>query len=116
MPKLRIGPKRPLRAFLAEWRESKGLNQEQVGGRFDPPVEKGQVSKWETAGRQGAINTAVVAEYAEALGIKDARRMYSMPPKDKEPPTLDDLAMEQGIDKGVVAAFIELSAQRRRAG
>lgn len=115
MPKLRIGPKRPLRAFLAEWRDSKGLTQDQMGGRFDPPVEKGQVSKWETAGRQGAINTAVVAEYAEALGIKDARRLYGLPPKGPEPPTLDQMAAEQGIDKGTVAAFIE-SVARRRAG
>lgn len=104
MPKYRIGPKRPLRAFLAEWRESKDLTQEQVGGRFDPPVEKGQISKWETGGRQGVINTAVVAEYAQAIGVRDPKRLYSLPPKSDSdtPPSLDIVAAEMEIDPNVV--------------
>jgi len=113
MPKYRIGPKRPLRAFLADWRESKGLTQDQMGGRFDPPVEKGQISKWETAGRQGVINTSVVAEYAQALGVKDPRRLYGLPPKGSEPPTIDQMVVEKGIDRDDVIAFIEAMGRRK---
>lgn len=86
-----------------------------MGGRFDPPVEKGQISKWETAGRQGVINTSVVAEYAQALGIKDARRLYGLPPKDNQPTTIDEMVVEKGVDREDVIAFIE-AMERRKAG
>lgn len=42
----RIGPKRPFRLFLAEWREQKGLSQETLGGRLG--VTDVTISRWET--------------------------------------------------------------------
>lgn len=115
MPALRIGPKRPLRVFLAEHREARQppLTQEQIGQRFHPPVEKGQISKWETAGRKGQISTAVVAEYAEALGLDDPRLLYYLPAK----PSLDAIAAKAKLDdatKEHFAGLISAYGQRKR--
>lgn len=92
MTKLRIGPKRPLRVYLAEHREAQNppMTLERLGQRFHPPVEKGQISKWEKSARTGQIKTSVVAEYAEALGLDDARMLYYPPGK----PSLETVATE----------------------
>jgi len=62
----RIGPKRPFRLFLAEWRESKGLSQEALGGRLG--VTDVTVSRWETGKRRPDLSAQ--AAIAEALGIE----------------------------------------------
>lgn len=86
----RIGPKTPVRVFLQEWREHHGLTQEQLGGRISTPVDKGTVSRWETA-EPGRLTAGVIAAFAEALG-RHVTEMYRLPPADDEPVSLDVLA------------------------
>lgn len=62
----RIGPRRPRRTYLAEWRESRGLTQEQLGGRLG--VTGVSVSRWETG--RALLSTNVLAAIAEALDIE----------------------------------------------
>lgn len=74
--KTRIGPRRPRRIYLAEWRDSRGLTQKQLGQRLDPPVTDMTVSRWEKAarGERGTnvalMNTDVLQAVAEALDIE----------------------------------------------
>lgn len=62
----RIGPRRPPRIFLAEWRENRGLTQERLGERVG--VEKMTVSRWERG--IAALNTNVMQALADALAIE----------------------------------------------
>lgn len=107
----RIGPRKPVRVFLKEWREAQRpeLTQEQLGLRIDPPVDKGTVSRWESAG-PGKLTLGVIAAYAEALE-RNVADMYR-PPQDG--PSLD--AMAAGLDKedrAVVEGTLARLARRR---
>ncbi len=82
----RIYPKRPPRLYLAEWRESKGLTQAQLGARLG--VNSVTVSRWETERRSPDLN--VLAAISEALGI-DISSIYRHP----EQPSADDLLRDQ---------------------
>jgi transcriptional regulator with XRE-family HTH domain len=66
MPAPRIGPRRPPRIFLAEWRESRGLTQERLAERLG--VSGMTVSRWERSA--ALLNTNVMAAIAEALDIE----------------------------------------------
>jgi transcriptional regulator with XRE-family HTH domain len=88
--KSRIGPKRPRRIFLQEWREFRGLTQEQLGERLEPPVANMTVSRWERATRGGSgqvaqMNAGVLAAVAEALDIEpqDLYRHPNQPSADE---------------------------------
>lgn len=107
----RIGPRRPLRVFLAEHREAEHLTQDQLGARFHPTVDKGTVSKWETKGRMGRLSTAIVAAYADALD-KDFRDMFRLP---AEGPSLDGIAAK--LDRQAQTDLSDMVAilARRRA-
>ena len=88
-PPTRIGPKQPVRVYLAAWREHSRLSQSQLGARIGPHgVDKGTVSRWETSMRVPSTN--VVAAYAEALGIPIGY-LYRRP---LDAPSLDELAAE----------------------
>lgn len=63
----RIGPRRPVRVYLAAWREHLKLTQQQVGDRIAGGIDKGTVSRWENAKRVPSVN--VLAAYAEALHL-----------------------------------------------
>lgn len=62
----RIGPKRAKRLYLTEWRESRGLTQEQLADRLG--VAGMTVSRWETG--RAFCNTNVLGAIAEAYGIE----------------------------------------------
>lgn len=62
----RIGPKRPHRLFLAEWREHRGLSQDALGGRLG--VTHVTISRWETGKRRPDLNAQ--AAIAEALDLE----------------------------------------------
>jgi transcriptional regulator with XRE-family HTH domain len=75
----RIGPRKPVRVFLAEWREYIGVSQQDLGNRFDPPVAKGTISRWES--KPSTVSLGVVSAYAEALGPKvRVIDLYRLPP------------------------------------
>lgn len=96
MTSTRIGPKKPPRVFLKEWRLSLGLSLERVGERFDPPIARAQVFKIEKAAGTGRIGSETVAAYAMAIN-RDHREMYSPPRSEDAPPSLDDVATELKI-------------------
>jgi transcriptional regulator with XRE-family HTH domain len=46
----RIGPRKPVKLYLAEWRESRHLTQQQLADRLD--TSDVTVSRWETGKRR----------------------------------------------------------------
>lgn len=86
----RIGPRRPRRIYLAEWREERGLSQKSLGERFDPIVTDMTVSRWEAGarGERGAhsaqLSSDVIAALAEALDceVEDLYRHPNTPSAD----------------------------------
>ena len=109
----RIGPKRPIRFFLAERREANDppLSQEQLGQRINPPVDKGTVSRWESAARKGKLPTAVVGAYAETLG----RKFEDMLRHPAAPAPLDSVASELGVEREQAIMAIQIVAAQRKA-
>lgn len=77
----RIGPRRPKRLYLQEWRDFYGLNQTDLGLRFEPPVSKGTISKWENNEREPTIG--VLQAYAEALDPSLDWTAFGTPPPEK---------------------------------
>lgn len=112
----RIGPKKPVRVFLKLHREKMKLSQEQLGNRFSPPVDKGTVSRWETA-PPGLLTTGVVAAFAEALD-KPVTAMYSPPPDDdqKAEESLDDMAAPLDPDMRDRVKDVIQALKGRKAG
>lgn len=90
--KSRIGPRKPRRLYLAEWRENRGLTQKQLGERLEPTVTDMTVSRWERAARgERGSNTAqmnddVKAAVAEALDL-EPQDLYRHP----DTPSADEL-------------------------
>lgn len=62
----RIGPRRPFRQYLKEWRELRGLTQQQLADRLE--TGKDQVSRWES-GKRG-MGDKVIAALSEALSLE----------------------------------------------
>ena len=79
----RIGPKRPIRLYLAEWRESRGLSQEELGRRIGPQgVSDVTISRWETGKRQPDLNAQAAIAEALAIDVFDLRRHPDQPSAD----------------------------------
>jgi transcriptional regulator with XRE-family HTH domain len=91
----RIGPRRPRRTFLAEWRELRGHTQQELGDVLG--VSDVTVSRWETG--RALLNTDVLAAVAEALHIEpqDLYRHPDQPSADEllrgQPPEIVDAAI-----------------------
>jgi transcriptional regulator with XRE-family HTH domain len=79
----RIGNSRPLHWFLREWREHRGLTQEQLADRLG--TSKGQVSKLETGKKKW--DEVWVAKCADALNLSDQMAIFRHP----DTPTADEL-------------------------
>jgi transcriptional regulator with XRE-family HTH domain len=77
----RIGPKRPRRQFLKQWRESRGLTQQQLAERLE--TGKDQISRWES-GKRG-MTAEVIEALSDALQIEpgDIFRDPAMPSADQ---------------------------------
>lgn len=90
---VRIGPRIPLRLFIAEYREKYGLTQAQLGERLDPAVSDVTVSRWETGKRRPDLDT--LAAIAEAIhsGLR-AEDMFRHP----DTPSADELLRGQPDD------------------
>lgn len=92
----RIGPNRPFRLYLAEWREEKGLTQQQLADRLG--TSDVTVSRWETNKRRPDDDAR--AAIAEALDIQpiDLYRHPEQPSADAllrdQPPEVIDQAMK----------------------
>jgi transcriptional regulator with XRE-family HTH domain len=99
----RIGPRKPPRLFIAEWREKAGLTQEQLASRLD--TTDVTISRWETRKRQP--NLDALAAIAEALDI-ELRDLYRLPSE----PSAD--AMLRGQPKEVIEQAMRLIQAIRR--
>lgn len=99
----RIYPRRPPRLYLAEWRESRGLTQQQLADRLE--TTDVTISRWETGKRMPDMNAQ--EGIAEALGIEavDLRRHPSQPSAD---------ALLRGQPQEVVDQAIRLIEAIRR--
>lgn len=86
MPAPRIGPRRPRRIYLKEWREARGLTQAQLAGRLG--VTDVTVSRWELG--KALLNTDVLAAISEALNI-EPQDLYHPPDR----PSVESLLRDQ---------------------
>jgi transcriptional regulator with XRE-family HTH domain len=92
----RIGPRRPFRLFIAEWRDDKGLTQQELADRLG--TSDVTVSRWETRKRQP--DQGAQQAIAEALGIEwqDLFRHPDQPSADAllrdQPPEVVEQAMK----------------------
>ena len=85
----RIGPSKPFRHYLKEWRVAKGLTQQQLADRLPvgddgKPTGKDQISRWERSER--GMTMDVQAALAEALGIDPGALFH-----DPDRPSVDEL-------------------------
>lgn len=85
----RIGPKRPHRLFLAEWREQRGLSQEALASRLG--TTHVTISRWETGKRRPDLNAQ--SALAEALDIEPVD-LFRHPAR----PSADALLRDQPIE------------------
>lgn len=76
----RIGPKKPIRFYLAEWRTKRHLTQEQLAERVG--TTKATISRWENQERD--VGGRVLAALADALNLEvpDLYRDPEMPSAD----------------------------------
>lgn len=79
----RIGPKQPFRHYLKEWRELRGLTQQQLADRLE--TGKDQISRWES-GKRG-MSAEVLAALAEALDFSEPGQIFHDPQR----PSADEL-------------------------
>lgn len=85
----RIGPRRPRRTYLSEWRDSRGLTQQQLANRLG--VSDVSISRWETG--RALLSTDVMAAIAEALNI-EPQDLYRHP----DQPSADALLRDQPVE------------------
>ena len=93
------------------WREREGISQETLGGRIEPPVDKGTVSRWENA-PPGRLSGGVIAAYAEALG-RSAPDMYRQP---EQGPSIDAMAAKLGWEPDAVISLMQAATRAGKRG
>lgn len=76
----RIGPRKPFRLYIAEWRKNRGLTQEQLGGRLG--TSDVTISRWETGERQPDLNAQAAVAEALDIDVFDLRRHPDQPSAD----------------------------------
>lgn len=101
----RIGPRKPRRIFLKEWREHSGLTQDRLGQRLG--VSDVTVHRWER--NLALLNTNVMAAIAEALDIEPAD-LYRHPMTPSADELLRNASPELLKD---VLSYIEFAKSRR---
>jgi transcriptional regulator with XRE-family HTH domain len=90
----RIGPRKPVRLFLAEWRESRGLTQQQLADRLE--TSDVTVSRWETGKRRPDDDAKGAIAWVLGIEIVDLYRHPDQPSADAllrdQPPDVQDQA------------------------
>jgi transcriptional regulator with XRE-family HTH domain len=91
----RIGPRRPVRLFLAEWRESRGLTQQQLADRLE--TSDVTVSRWETGKRKPDDDVKAAIAWVLGIEVVDLYRHPDQPSADAllrgQPPETVDQAI-----------------------
>ncbi len=85
----RIGPKRPKKLYIAEWRELRGLTQEQLADRID--ATKATISRYETGAR--VVGGKVLPALAHALNL-EVPDLYRHPDR----PSADELLRHAPVE------------------
>jgi transcriptional regulator with XRE-family HTH domain len=101
----RIGRQKPRRVYIREWRESRGLTQQQLAERLD--TDSGTVSRYETGKRR--LDAPIMNDIAFALDV-DVPDLYRHP----DQPSAD--ALLRGAPQHVVESTIAFIQTLRRAG
>lgn len=73
--------------YISEWMEKRGLNDEKLGQRFKPPVDRSTVFRWRK--EQHRLNPGKIAALADALDLTP-QELWRPPPPDNQP-SLDAL-------------------------
>jgi transcriptional regulator with XRE-family HTH domain len=91
----RIGPKKPTKVYIAEWRIYCNLSQEQLAGRIGST--KSSISRWETSDRN--ITLGALGAVAEALNcsVEDLYRDPARPSADALMRDMDDATKRQAL-------------------
>jgi transcriptional regulator with XRE-family HTH domain len=101
----RIGPRKPVRLFLAEWRESRGLTQQQLADRLD--TSDVTVSRWETGKRKPDDDAKAAISWVLGIEVVD---LYRHPDR----PSADAMLRDQPAEVQEQALRI-IAAMRRQA-
>lgn len=91
--------------YITEWFEERGLNDEQVASRLDPPVDRATVFRWRK--EQHRLNPEKIGKLAHALDL-EPEELYRPPGK----PSLDAIIKDADADVQSMAVDII----RRMAG
>lgn len=91
----RIGPKKPIKLFIAEWRIHRKMSQEQLANRIGST--KSSISRWETNERD--ITLGALGAIAEALNCDapDLFRDPAQPSADALMRNMDDTTRRQAF-------------------
>jgi transcriptional regulator with XRE-family HTH domain len=91
----RIGPRKPVQLFLAEWREKKGLTQQQLADRLD--TSDVTISRWETRARKPDDDAKAAIAWVLGIEVVDLYRHPDRPSADAllrgQPPEVIDQAL-----------------------
>ena len=91
----RIGPKKPTKLYIGEWRTHRKMSQEQLASRIG--TTKSSISRWETNERD--ITLGAIGAVAEALGcdVADLYRDPSRPSADALLRGMNDTTRRQAL-------------------
>ena len=104
----RIGPKKPFRVYLKEWREHCGLTQQQLADRLE--THKGTISRWEGKSRQLELQTVVAI--CEALGIPPGA-IFHTPPVKGQATVEDKIAAAPDDIREETSRFLDFKLSQR---
>lgn len=76
----RIGPRKPVRLYLAEWRETRNLTQQQLADRLD--TSDVTVSRWETGKRRPDDDAKSAIAWVLGIEVVDLYRHPNQPSAD----------------------------------
>jgi len=76
----RIGPRKPVKLYLAEWRESRHLTQQQLADRLD--TSDVTVSRWETGKRRPDDDAKSAIAWVLGIEVVDLYRHPDQPSAD----------------------------------
>lgn len=91
----RIGPRKPVRLFLAEWRAKRGLTQQQLADRLE--TSDVTVSRWETGERRPDDRAKSAISWVLGCEVVDLYRHPDQPSADAllrdQPPEIQEQAL-----------------------
>jgi len=91
----RIGPRKPVQLFLAEWRENRGLTQQQLADRLE--TSDVTISRWETGKRKPDDDAKAAIAWVLGIEVVDLYRSPDRPSADAllrdQPPEVQEQAL-----------------------